>query len=186
MRFLLLNTIVLCLLFFIDTKCTAQNAFQEAIDAVVVGEQAPNFTHEDINGSQISLNQFLGKYVYIDFWATWCGPCIKETPYFEQLKKEYKGKDIVFLSVSMDDNKKKWREYVRKKEMTGYQLYAGGTDVKPTSYYVIRKGIGDMVVMGVPAFVIIDKEGKVVDKWAPRPSKEKKIRKELDELLARP
>ena len=76
------------------------------------GEPAIDFTYPDINQNTISLSDFKGKYVYVDIWATWCGPCVYEIPFLVELEKQYHNKNIVFMSVSVDTEnaKQKWIE----------------------------------------------------------------------------
>ena len=75
-----------------------------------------------MEGNVKHLADFRGKVIYIDLWATWCGPCIQESPAFEALGKKYAGKDIVFLPVSTDITTKPWLRYLdgHKKELTQY------------------------------------------------------------------
>ncbi len=127
------------------------------------GNVAPDFTALDKNGKSYSLAQLKGKVLYIDIWATWCGPCIAEIPYLEKLQDEFRGvKNIEFVSVSIDQNSEPWRKMVEAKNMKGLQLFAQGawnSDV-----------IANYRINGIPRFIIIDKDGKLVDGNAPRPS----------------
>jgi len=129
------------------------------------GNVAPTFNYPDINGKMVSLESFRGNIVYIDVWATWCGPCKDEIPYLKKLEKELKNEDIVFVSISIDREKDKeaWKNMVKEKELGGCQLYASGDwESKIAKDYVIR---------GIPYFIIIDKEGKLAEVNASRPSK---------------
>jgi thiol-disulfide isomerase/thioredoxin len=138
------------------------------------GMPAPLFTCADIDSNRVSLESFKGKYVYIDFWATWCSPCRKERPYFLKLESDYKGKNIVFISISLDNNKKAWEDAVRQTKGAGISLIAeaGRNSAVSRAYQV----------SGIPTFVLIDKEGKIIDSQAERPST-KAIRETLDDLL---
>ena len=86
----------LCMLFSI-------NAFA---DGEKVGDQSPDFEYEDKDGKIYSLKDFRGKYVLIDFWATYCAPCKKEIPYLEKIQEKFKKKNIFFVSIAIDLNKK--------------------------------------------------------------------------------
>lgn len=166
----------------IDTTGMAKYKYSKACaDSLQEGELALDFTGTDPNGNKISLSQFKGKYVYIDFWTTWCGPCVKETPYFEKLKEKYKDKNIAFLSVSLDDNRKKWERYVKKKGMTAHQLFAGGRKVPPIHYYCLIERDHKYYV-SIPRFVLIGKEGEIIKANAPRPSMTEEINKLLGSL----
>jgi len=111
----------------------------------------------------MSLENFKGRYVYIDLWATWCGPCLVELPHLEALQEEYKNnRNIAFVSISIDSNKDAWRKMVTEKEMKGFQLIADNAWQSQ-----ICKDYG---VNGIPRFMLIDREGKILNKSAPRPS----------------
>ena len=136
-----------------------------------IGSTSPTFSdYMDYNGGEKSLNSFLGKYVYIDVWATWCGPCIQQIPSLEKLMKEYKNKNIEFISISTDDQRrnggswdaaeKKWRSFIKKRQMGGTQLWIG----KDNSFQQAYK------INSIPRFILIDPKGNIVDANAPRPS----------------
>jgi thiol-disulfide isomerase/thioredoxin len=131
-------------------------------ERISVGQPAPGFEYTDINGKMVALDDLKGNYVYIDVWATWCGPCIAEIPYLKTLAEDMKGRNIVFVSVSVDDSKEAWETMVREKELGGIQLFGGeGWKSGITEAYNIR---------GIPRFILIDREGMIVDATAPRPS----------------
>lgn len=131
---------------------------------------AANFTYPDQNGKMVSLSDFKGKVVLVDVWATWCGPCKQEIPSLKNLEKELHGKDVIFISVSLDEekDKQKWKDMIKEKEMDGVQLFASGW-TKITKDYNIQ---------AIPRFMVFDKKGNVVTIEAPRPSNPK-----LKELL---
>ena len=135
------------------------------------GKPSPKFeNYVNIKGGKKSLDSYLGKYVYIDVWATWCGPCIQQIPYLQTLEKEYHKKNIEFISISTDESQrsggsweaaeKKWRDFVKKREMSGVQLWSG-QDFSFQQAYQIN---------GIPRFILIDPKGNIVDANAPRPS----------------
>lgn len=127
----------------------------------LTGKKAPDFSCEDINGKKYSLYDFKGKYIYIDFWATWCRPCREETPSMKALYDKYKeNKNIVIISLSIDKNKEEWKKVVKEENMNWLQLHA-----PPDS-----KLLAEYQVNGIPKFVFIDKEGKIINPDSPRPS----------------
>jgi thiol-disulfide isomerase/thioredoxin len=144
----------------------------ETLKKLVKGSPSPTFDYENINGRKTSLESLKGKFVYIDVWATWCGPCIGEIPALKEVEKEYHGKNIEFVSISIDDKKdyEKWKKMVADKELKGIQLFA---DNDWKSDFVKKYAID-----GIPRFILIDTEGKIVNADAPRPSDAK-----LKELL---
>ena len=90
------------------------------------GTEAPDFNYPDMKGKMYSLKDFKGKYVYIDVWATWCGPCCKEIPYLKELEKKMRKKKIVFVSLSCDKDLQAWKKKLRTDRMGGIQLNCGG------------------------------------------------------------
>lgn len=147
--------------------------FMNKLNTLSEGKPAPGFDLLSSGGKNKSLASFKGKYVYIDVWATWCGPCKKELPFYETLKKDYTGKNIEFVSVCVWDNQKAWDDFLAKKELKGNQLFIAGQDNDFVNKYMIQ---------GVPTFILIDKEGKIISRQAERPS-DKAIRERLDKLL---
>lgn len=125
---------------------------------------APSFDYVNFKGGKSKLEDFRGKYVYIDLWATWCGPCRAEIPFLKKTEEKYHDKNIVFMSISIDKqaDMEKWRKMVKEKELGGVQLFA---DNDWNSKFVT-----DFGVTGIPRFILIDPNGKVVNADAPRPS----------------
>lgn len=135
-----------------------------AIKNLLVGKASPKFSYQDINGKKVSLDDFKGKLVYIDVWATWCGPCIQEIPALKKLKEDYKGKNVEIISISIDVQKDfdKWKHMVAEKQLKGVQLFA---DNDWKSEFVKAYGID-----AIPRFLLIDKNGNILSADAPRPS----------------
>ena len=129
------------------------------------GNPSPKFEgYENIKGGTTSLDDLKGKYVYVDVWATWCGPCKREIPFLKEVEKAYHGKNIEFVSISVDKAKDhdKWIKMVDEKELGGVQLFA---DNDWNSDFV--KGYK---ISGIPRFILIDPSGNIVTPEAPRPS----------------
>ena len=140
------------------------------------GKPSPKFVnYENYSGGTTSLDDLKGKYVYIDVWATWCGPCKREIPYLKEVEKNYHEKNIAFVSLSVDalTDHDKWKEMIQEKELGGIQLFA---DNSWKSEFVTNYGI-----QGIPRFLLIDPEGIIVNPNAPRPSSPELI-KLFDEL----
>ncbi len=136
------------------------------------GSLAPEFVVQDTAGGDIKLSDFKGKYVYIDVWASWCGPCKHEIPYFAKLKEEYKEKNIEFISISIDKTKEPWERMLNDWQLSGHQYIAKGaweSDIAK-SYHL----------KGVPQFILIDPEGQIIDLSAARPSG--RIRNDFERL----
>lgn len=159
---------------------TTPAAFQDAAmgnNTATVKKEKPDFTYENIDGEEVSLSDFRGKLVYIDIWATWCGPCKREIPYLQSMEEDFHGKDVVFLSLSVDkpSNKDKWKSFVKSKNLSGVQIIAD------KGFY--SDFIREFKVNSIPRFMLISKEGEVLNDNAPRPSM-KSTRKMLTEALA--
>ncbi|MFV0530577.1 MAG: TlpA family protein disulfide reductase [Flavobacteriales bacterium] len=141
------------------------------------GTVSPVFSdYENIDGSKTSLSDLKGKYVYIDVWATWCGPCKEEIPFLKELEKKYHGKNIEFVSISVDEPKgyDKWVKMVKEKELKGIQLYAGNAfDSEFIKSYKIN---------AIPRFILIDPEGKIISANTYSPSEKEAIEKLFTEL----
>lgn len=137
-----------------------------------VGKPSPQFGATDVNGKSVALADFRGKYVYIDMWATWCGPCRKEIPFLKKLEEKYEGKDIHFVSISCDLSREAWEKEMAKGTMKGIQLHLNAGDTF----------MDDYMILGIPHFMLLDKEGNIVDSNTTRPSNPDTV-KTLDQLL---
>lgn len=124
------------------------------------GGEAIDFAYPDMAGKVHHLKDFRGKVVLVDVWATWCKPCLAEQPALETLEKSFEGKDVVFLSISIDTEKDKWKNMVETKKLSGLHLYSNnqGSMIK------------DYDITSVPRFILFDKNGKMVSYDAIRPS----------------
>lgn len=131
------------------------------------GSAFPDVVLTDADGNKMDFSSFKGYYVYVDMWASWCGPCCKEAPYLIQLEKELVNKDVKFVSISIDKNAASWKKKMQELGLHGYQLLNQDNQ------------LGEALnVSGIPFFLIYDKEGKLYKYDAPRPSNAK-----LKELL---
>ena len=141
------------------------------IKTLTPGKASPGFDYENFKGGKTSLESLKGKYVYIDVWATWCGPCRREIPSLQKVEEEYKGKNIEFVSLSIDQKKDydKWRKMVEEKSLGGIQLFA---DNDWNSQFV-----KEYAIEGIPRFILVDPNGNIISADAPRPSDPKLIAK---------
>jgi thiol-disulfide isomerase/thioredoxin len=103
------------------------------------------------------LESLKGKYVYIDVWATWCGPCLQEVPFLQKVEEQYQGKNIEFVSISVDNikDREKWSNLVNKKQLGGIQLLA---DKEFNSEFIKQYSI-----LQIPRFILIDPNGNIVN-----------------------
>ena len=134
------------------------------------GKPSPKFTDfENFKGGKTSLDDLKGKYVYIDVWATWCRPCLGQIPALKDLEKEYRGKNIAFVSISTDKPEKhqSWINMIKSKGMEGIQLFAGSDN----SFFKAYK------INSIPRFIFIGPKGEIINANAPRPSEKEAIHK---------
>ena len=134
------------------------------------------FEYENQKGGKTKLEDLRGKYVYIDVWATWCGPCRGEIPFLQKVEEKYKGKNIEFVSISVDVAKDhdKWKTFVADKKLGGIQLLA---DKDWRSDFVMAYKINS-----IPRFILLDPKGNIVKSDAERPS-DPKLAELFDSLL---
>jgi thiol-disulfide isomerase/thioredoxin len=138
------------------------------------GKDVPDFTFTNLEGEEVKLSDLRGNLVYIDIWATWCGPCIAEHPHWDKMREEYKDQPVAFLTVSIDDTREPWEKMVKAKNMEGLQWFAENAWKSDLAQH--------FMVNGIPRFLLLDEDGKVIDPSADRPSG--KIRETLDKYLA--
>jgi peroxiredoxin len=151
------------------------------------GQPAPVFNLPDLNGKMVSLTDFAGKYVFIDYWATWCGPCKAEIPAYKKLIDDYKAKNIVFISISVDKDKAAW-EKMAKEGIPEMDPETGKPVVPAKMIQMTWLQLHDAVkynkiwlVKYIPTFVLIDPKGNIVNSRAQRPSTPE-LRTALDAL----
>uniref|UniRef100_UPI00404AA402 redoxin domain-containing protein n=3 Tax=Flavobacterium sp. TaxID=239 RepID=UPI00404AA402 len=114
----------------------------------------------NLENQQVKLSDLKGKWVMIDFWATWCGPCLYESPYFEKMALKYKNENVAFVALSLDQRKDKWETDAKSKSKIVKQWHAN--DLQKTNF--------DYSIQGIPRFVMIDPEGNFYQSKMTRPS----------------
>jgi thiol-disulfide isomerase/thioredoxin len=132
---------------------------------------APPFEVTTTDGQRVSLDDLKGKVVLLDFWATWCGPCREALPHMKDIAKKFQGQPLVILSVSLDDNEDKWKEFVAKNGMTWLQYRDGGFTGPISTLFDVR---------AIPHTFSIDADGVLQDEQIGDASEGK-----LKKLLAR-
>ncbi|MEO0470406.1 MAG: TlpA disulfide reductase family protein [Bacteroidota bacterium] len=139
------------------------------------GKMAPDFQLKDLEGNERSLSDFRGKVIYLDFWASWCGPCRREMPSARELKARFKEKDVVFLYVSIDENEEAWRKAAAEEELAGPAVVwtKGGSSEVPVSYGI----------EGIPNYFLINRDGTIALSNPGRPSSAPLVDQQIQQAL---
>lgn len=136
--------------------------FNEAVIAslyrqlpIQTGASAPSFRLTDATGKEITLDDLKGKVVYLDFWATWCAPCIQALPHTERIRQRFNENEVVFVYINMDEDKSKWLHYLAEHPL-------GGTHVSGYSQNPYRESVTALYqATKLPSTVLIDKSGNI-------------------------
>ncbi len=129
---------------------------------------APPFAITTTDGRRVSMDDLAGKVVLLDFWATWCGPCREALPHIRQIAKKFQGQPLVVLSISLDTDEQKWKDFIAKNEMTWLQYREDGFSGP------IAKGFA---VQSIPHTFTIDADGVLQDEHIGDASMEGKLKK---------
>ncbi|QJW87894.1 redoxin domain-containing protein [Spirosoma taeanense] len=126
------------------------------IRGVMVGSQAPEIVLNDTTGKAVPLSSLRGKYVLLDFWASWCGPCRMENPNVVRMYNKYKDKGFAIYSVSLDQSKDNWTKAIRNDNL----IWTHVSDLK----YWQSAAAQQYGVQAIPATFLLDKDGKIIAK----------------------
>jgi len=121
------------------------------INPLKVGEKAPEFNIVTIDGRKLNLNELKGKYVLLDFWATWCAPCMAEIPFIKEMRQKYPENKLAIIGISQDRDSQKMVDAVKRLDMNWLHYY----DVN----YEFSKNYG---VNNFPTLVLLDQQGTVI------------------------
>jgi peroxiredoxin/YHS domain-containing protein len=161
--------------FFCNTKEVAEfKKDPEAFIPPVLPRPAPKLTASKLEGGAVSLEDYEGKVVLLDFWATWCAPCVKSMPAIEKLYASRKDKGFVAVGVSIDEDQKKVAPFLKKHAFT-YPIVLD--DAKSPTWAAYK-------VKAIPAIYLIDREGQIVAQWKGEP-KMKELEAAVDAALAK-
>ena len=153
----------------LSTFGTRTNIAIKAKENVMIGKMAPDFNTLDRSGKMVKLSDFRGRsYILLDFWASWCAPCIKGIPHLKQLFTKYHMQGLELICISSDNEKAKWLSAIEKHNLSSWHHLLSVQDLLKSSKGIENKEdiskkypVGD----GVPQYMIIDKTGKVIGRW---------------------
>lgn len=151
------------------------NARSEGLKKIAVGSIAPDFTLRDRNDQPVSLSDYRGRIIYLNFWGTWCGPCRASIPKHLELHKQYAGKDIVFLNVALEadsTNVEEWKKLIEEESYTGEHLVA--------EKQFNNKELIPYLLNSAPTYMIIGRRGEIIETRAEPPYKSTAL---IDKLL---
>jgi thiol-disulfide isomerase/thioredoxin len=181
--------ITLIVIFYANLSFSQEYALEkfEKSELIEEGKKSPKIELPSLNDELINLEKFEGKYVFINFWATWCKPCIESMPNFEKLIKKHKTDNIEFVYISVDKSKETWKNFVKRKELNGINLFANGMIDEPISYFLNRifydnNGEIKAILSGIPVYVLIDPNGTIIENDLQKMTKEE-INQLLDKVL---
>lgn len=135
-----------------------------------IGNRVENFTLNDETGTAVEFNQFLGQYVLVDFWASWCGPCIAEIPKFKEIYDKYRDHGFELVGISIDKNHESWLKAINNHQLEWPQLIDRENESIANSHFAVT---------AVPTTFLLDPDGKIMI----RNIKGEELDKKLAELL---
>lgn len=159
---------------------SSTEAFQVRVQRISAGNNAPDFTLKDEQGREVSLTDFKGKVVYIDFWGVYCGPCIYDIQnYVPQIHEHYKDKDVVFINICVDVDEMQWKSALKKYNLHGINLIAEGWSLHPVCQAYN--------VQAIPNYKLINRDGTIGNNNPERPGQlaAKLGDNEIDKALAK-
>ncbi len=139
--------------------------------ATAIGQITPEIELPNPEGQVIKLSSLRGKYVLVDFWAKWCGPCRRENPNVVKAYQKYKDKGFEVYGVSLDRNKEDWVQAIQEDGLTWTQV----SDLK----YFESKAAADYNISAIPFSILVDPQGKIIAKNLRGPA----LNKKLEEVL---
>ena len=137
------------------TGCTAGSGSSEPATATI-GQPAPDFKLQNLDGESVSLSDFKGKAVLVNFWATWCGPCRIEMPYLQEIYEEWSEQGLVLLAVNIGESPAKVKDFMEKYNLSFPVLLDAKTTVAreynvsgiPTTFFIDKDGVIQVKIVG--------------------------------------
>ncbi|MFC1950340.1 TlpA family protein disulfide reductase [Chloroflexota bacterium] len=150
----------------------APQIVNEEDEAPQIGKQAPNFQLQELDGQIVSLRDFLGKPVLINFWATWCSPCRSEMPYLQELYEEWSAKGLVVLTINSGESHSQVKQFMESQHLSLPVLLDTKQDV-----------VLEYSIQYLPTTFFIDKDGIIQEKTIGAFPNKAAIEKDLDKIM---
>ncbi|WP_448699341.1 TlpA family protein disulfide reductase [Mucilaginibacter sp. AW1-3] len=173
-------------------KSYAEKLKEVISDTLYVGKQIADFSFPDTSGKMVSFKSLRGKVVLIDVWATWCGPCKGQIPFLTQIEEEYHNRDdIAFVSLSLDRvaDHQTWIDFVKNGKLGNGPLKPGETVLKLGGIQLIdhsgKEFAKKYAIYAIPRFILVDKQGKIVEISLPVPDHHDAFTNYLNTALAK-
>jgi thiol-disulfide isomerase/thioredoxin len=136
-------------------------AIYQVLKELETGSEAPAFELKNMEDELVALKDFCGNLIYIDFWASWCKPCLEDLPDFKKLQEKFKSEEVKFVSIGMESKKENLLKIINDHQLNNIHLF------DPEQEQDLKKNYS---INGIPRYVLIDREGKIIDHNAKRPS----------------
>ncbi|ALM06604.1 hypothetical protein SB49_01330 [Sediminicola sp. YIK13] len=143
------------------------------LESVMEGQPVPNGSFLSIDDGTVAIESFRGKYIIIDFWATWCAPCLEEAPIFKQLAEKHAADNVEFITISVDQDFTGWKGFLKDKNWIGNHYWLGQKEGNPFYSLTYSKHIienSPVILVTLPKYVIISPEGEILSNAQLRPS----------------
>ena len=134
---------------------TTLNQRLQNVAPLAIGEHIPSFTLPNLNGKEVSLDHLNGNVILINFWASWCSPCIGNIPYLDEISKQTQGKSFKILNISLDENPDNWKKIVSRFNIPGLHVRTEGFESLLPKYFQVGS---------LPAYVLLNKNGQILDR----------------------
>ncbi len=164
-------------------SCGVQlDTYLKSIENTQVGKIAPNFSTKDVNGKLVTLSDYKGQYVFLDFWASWCTWCVKGLPHSNEFYERYHDKGLQVIGITSDRLKEEWIKSIEKNQINDWINVMCVSDIeKAQQGYVDYEDIErKYCISPLPVYILIDKEGKIINKWD---GYSEENEKEMDEVM---
>lgn len=162
------------------------NSILKAEENTLLGKIAPDFSTLDLNGMNVTLSDFRGKYVFLDFWATWCPPCIESMPYVKRMYEKFASDKFCFIAISCDRNEEHWHAGAQKFGKNWYDIAHVQSFTDLNSGVINPQDISMKYPAGEPKYFLLDPQGMIIGRWTNfTPSIMNEIEHQIGEIFSK-